>query len=417
MTSSLLSPSLADVVNNEKQTSPITFQNSNQGPESIVRTYHGRGCPCCQGPVMGQQLTVDWAPATFGTVQQLANQLTSGYNGWSYSQTDFRLYWNLGSTGIYPKNGVLKFNVAGTNNQYTDQLGNLAADTDGITDANYLDQIREAFKLLGLVTGITFQEVTGDNADIDFTDNQFGRAYARTIGNALGGGSNFYKNKAHINIDPLSGFYGQPSDGFGGFFYATILHEIYHVLGLGHLGDYNGTVNFDVQAVYKNDYKNLSIMSYVTPASNPYITIPNYTNTDLNNISSTGMVVDAQAIDDLYSSLNFGSSKAFLGDTVYGYNTTITAGQSKVWNQFTTLSATTGYTIVDGGGNDTIDLSGFNTNQSLDLRAFDSNSAITYFSDVNTSQNNLSIAPGSVIENAVGGLGMTLLQEIMPTTP
>ena len=335
---------------------------------SLIRSYHGQSCPCCQGLLKGLQLKVDWAPAEFGTVQQLADQLTSGYNGWAISGNEYKMYWNLGSSGIYPKNGTLTFNVAGTTNQYTDGSGNpVAADTNGITDADYLDQIREAFKLLSLSTGITFTEVTGDSADIDFTDNQSG-AYAETTQN-LGSGSIFYKNKAHINID-TTGNYGLPSSGLGGYFNSTILHEIYHVLGLGHLGDYNGSVNFNTQAVYKNDSKNISIMSYVAPANNPYLSEPNYNGGNHNNM--TGMVAEAQAMNDLYSSFGYGTSKAFTGDTVYGFNTSITSELSKAWNQFTTLSATTGYTIVDGNGVDTIDLSGFSTSQSLDLRAFDS---------------------------------------------
>ena len=173
---------IASLFNTVPETSNDLFASQ------IISEYHGRGCPCCQGLVKGQRLKVDWAPAEFGTVQQLADQLTSGFNGWASSGDDYKMYWNLGSSGTYPKNGTLTFNVAGTNNQYTDESGNLvAADTNGITDTDYLDQIREAFKLLELSTGITFTEVTGDSADIDFTDNQSG-AYAETIQN-LGSGT------------------------------------------------------------------------------------------------------------------------------------------------------------------------------------------------------------------------------------
>ena len=203
----------------------------------------------------------------------------------------------------------IKFNILGSNNSYGHPDTSVQeADTDGITDANYRDQVREAIKLVGLTTGITFTEVTTDDADIDFTDH-FPYAYASSTGISNGSGG-FFRQKSHVNIDP-SGGYGVPSDGLNGYFYQTILHEIYHVMGLGHLGDYNGTVNFETQAVYRNDSRNISIMSYVNPASNPYVTAPNYGGGG-DSINSTGKPADYQAIDDLYSTFEFGSSKAFL---------------------------------------------------------------------------------------------------------
>ena len=382
-------------------TSPLELNNFN----SIINQYHGGGCPCCGGGIQkGIKINVDWAPSSFGTVQQLATQLTSGFNEWS-SSVLYEGYWNLDSSGTYPKDGEITFNVAGTSNVYT-RGSTTAADTDGITDADYLDQIRESFKLLSLSTGITFTEVTGNSADIDFTDHLSG-AYQRTITDTfIGKGSTpstklFYMDKAHVNID-LSGNYGLPSAGLGEFYSKTILHEIYHVLGLGHLGDYNGEVDFDTEAVFKNDHQNLSIMSYVNPADNPFVDMPNIAG-GANSIDSTGMVVDFQAIDDLYAAFGYGSSKAFLGDTIYGFNTNITADNSKIWNQFTTLAAKSGYSIIDGGGTDTIDLSEYSASQILDLRSFDKDSTSTYFSNIAGTFNNLSIAPGTTIENAIGG--------------
>ena len=367
----------------------------NTKSEDIIRKYHGAGCPCCgKGIAKGVQLNIDWNPSSLGTLQQLAYQLTDGYNGWSSSGADYRAYYNLGATGTNAKNGELTFNVLGSTNTYAHpDTGTQQADTDGITDANYLDQVREAIKLIALTTGVTFTEVTTDDADIDFTDH-FPYAYAQSFGGGL-------RSNSHVNIDP-SGGYGNPSDGFNGYFYGTILHEIYHVMGLGHLGDYNGTVDFGTQAVYKNDSRNISIMSYVNPASNPFVTAPNYGGGG-DSINSTGKPADYQAIDDLYSTFGFGSSKSFLGDTTYGYNTSITSGTSKVWNQFTSLIASAGFTIADGGGTDTIDLSGFSNSQKLDLRAFEKDSTTTYYSDINNTLNNLAIAAGTVIENGIGG--------------
>lgn len=56
------------------------------------------------------------------------------------------------------------------------------------------------------------------------------------------------------------------------------------------------------------------------------------------------------------------------------------------------------FCIWDGAGNDTLDVSGYNTNQVINLRAGS-------FSDVGNGRGNVSIARGVVIENAIGGSG------------
>src|SRR5204863_6083394 len=54
--------------------------------------------------------------------------------------------------------------------------------------------------------------------------------------------------------------------------------------------------------------------------------------------------------------------------------------------------------IWDAGGVDTLDASGFTTNQRIDLRSGE-------FSDVGALTQNVAIAYGATIENAVGGSG------------
>lgn len=56
----------------------------------------------------------------------------------------------------------------------------------------------------------------------------------------------------------------------------------------------------------------------------------------------------------------------------------------------------------DGGGNDTLDFSGFSQNQKINLAAGS-------FSDVGGMTGNVSIAQGVTIENAIGGSGNDLL--------
>ena len=56
------------------------------------------------------------------------------------------------------------------------------------------------------------------------------------------------------------------------------------------------------------------------------------------------------------------------------------------------------FTVWDGGGNDTLDFSGFTQNQTINLKA-------ESFSDVGGLRGNVSIAKGVSVENAIGGTG------------
>src|SRR5207253_1772837 len=81
------------------------------------------------------------------------------------------------------------------------------------------------------------------------------------------------------------------------------------------------------------------------------------------------------------------------GDTTYGFNSN--SGRD-VFNA--SLYANAGYTVFDSGGNDTLDYSGFSNNQLINLNP-------ETFSNVGTGVGNVTIARGTVIENAIGGSG------------
>ena len=85
--------------------------------------------------------------------------------------------------------------------------------------------------------------------------------------------------------------------------------------------------------------------------------------------NSSFMTADIIALDDIYSVHGYGSSKAFNGDTIYGFNTNIDESTGAILNQMSTWITTTTFTIVDGSRIDTLDFSGFLDNQRIDLRA------------------------------------------------
>ena len=120
---------------------------------------------------------------------------------------------------------------------------------------------------------------------------------------------------------------------------------------------------------------------------------------------STPMAVDWIALDQIYAAQGFGIANAFQGDTTYGFNTTIPAATSRIFNQLAELIPFTAFTLVDGGGNDTLDFSRFFSNQLIDLRDSDESATNVYGSDIGGNTGNLTIAPGTIIEAAIGGSG------------
>ncbi|WP_373503675.1 M10 family metallopeptidase C-terminal domain-containing protein [Aestuariivirga sp.] len=177
----------------------------------------------------------------------------------------------------------------------------------------------------------------------------------------------------------------------------TAVHEFGHALGLQHPGDYNagdeqpqyGTDNeFDV------DTAQFSIMSYFN-ASNFG---PGWTtaNSWARATVLTPMIYDILAIQQYYGI----DTTTRTGDTTYGFGSTadrsvylFIAAQKPV------------LTIWDAGGaHDVLNVSGFNGSptQLIDLNEGS-------YSDIAGLHNNLGIAFGTVIEDAVGGTGIDVI--------
>ena len=119
------------------------------------------------------------------------------------------------------------------------------------------------------------------------------------------------------------------------------------------------------------------------------------------------MTADVIALDNLYSGLGYGISNSFTGDTTYGFNTNISISVSSAWHNFTSLVSNSSFTITDSGGTDTLDLSGFSNDQTVNLQtpALSETALIpSTVGDGNETQN-LFFSPGTIIENTFGGTG------------
>jgi len=237
----------------------------------------------------------------------------------------------------------------------------------------------------------------------------------------------------------------------GGYGLTTSIHETGHALGLSHPGAYNFSDNFSVTydngAEYAQDSRQYSIMSYwdayETGASSIDWSVMRFV------YSSTPMVHDIYVIQQKYGA----DMTTRTGNTTYGFNATADVTNEAM--RFHTGEMASVFSIWDAGGNDTIDFSGYATPTVIDLREghyssaggtdhqlslaeINANNAAAglpdrtaflydvYFNGVDgvnggeswkeisgstdyLMHDNIGIAYGAVIENAIGGSGNDVL--------
>jgi Ca2+-binding RTX toxin-like protein len=333
------------------------------------------------------------APGPAVSLQALANYLETGY--WSAAEGRPSRFYNVTGAGSGANSGTLFYNVAGFSTSLSTIYGTETADSNGISAAR-ADMVREAFKIYGQVLGINFVETTSTSTAVDFffSDNKSGAYAASQMVSGNGGAIDY----TVINVN--SGWNGGTST-IGDYTFQTFLHEIGHALGLGHQGNYNGSGGFLGDAAFENDSWALSMMSYFDQVENSSTSTTNYSYARL----ISPMSVDWIALNDLYAGQGFGVNHAFTGNTTWGFNTNITTGQSASFANLATLASTNAFTIVDGGGIDTVDFSGFAADQTINLSLASAGSTVGSVSSVGGLTSNMTIAVGTIIENAVGGSG------------
>lgn len=300
---------------------------------------------------------------------------------------------------------------------------------------------REAMQSWDDLVAVSFRETNIDQADITFGNLAsapttqaysrlpFDRVFTNTFVNDQ---SKWIAGDVWVSASQASNF--QLDEGRYGL--QTLTHEVGHSIGLSHPGAYNAaagvSITYGPNAEYAQDTRAYTIMSYFEGGS---ISGTRHFDFHMSTTaySGTPLIHDIAAAQRIYGA----DMTTRTGDTVYGFNSN--AGRDSFDFTLTPAPITA---IWDAGGIDTLDASGYATNQVIDLSpgslssiggvthataptlaqvnanralqgigpvsltSYNANmAALLANAAVGTLTNNVGIAYGATIENAVGGSG------------
>ena len=310
---------------------------------------------------------------------------------------------HLTNQSFWGANGVTAFKW-GSSTQGTGATISYSFDKKSHFSAQEKSTFLKAFSMWESVADVHFVEVK-NHAGVVLTRGHNGAYTTTPTSKGSGTHPGSVTGQALISIDTSApGFDLSGSlDKYGGYGMQTIIHEVGHLLGLGHGGAYNGTVKAKTDQFSAFDDRQYTVMSYISyintdakfAASNPWSGTDWGTDKqgNLRQASHTVQVLDILAIQQLYGA---SQDTPLSGGQTYGFHSNI-KGPLHDFFDFT-VNTSPVVTLFNEGTNNILDLTGYGMDQYIDLRP-------TAFSSVGGLVNNVCIAAGTDIGTAYGGTG------------
>ncbi|MCB9992189.1 MAG: M10 family metallopeptidase C-terminal domain-containing protein [Hyphomicrobiaceae bacterium] len=286
-------------------------------------------------------------------------------------------------------------------------------------DATYQGFVRSVLDEMHDLLGFTFTETTGTSADFLFDGvNGTGNKVLTSEITPTGQLPEFHRAEAQFDVSWTA---NQSSNlGYGSYGYWLIVHNVLHMFGFDHPGAYDITASYFSDAEQKNDTRKVTAMSFFDVEMNGSADSHWFKDngTWVKQYASTPMLFDVLALQESHFGGNFAGyelgANTRKGNTVYGYH----AADSLPDVFDFSVNRAPIVTIYDSGGRDTLDLSG----DTVDVRRFvhynPDHTVAGYsegerqisiidlrpgkFSSTHGMDDNISIAFGTIIENAIG---------------
>lgn len=341
---------------------------------------------------------------SISTIQSLEAAYISGVSANGIATEISYWTWNLDAPPTYDSSA---------GNNYSTKFGSSTSGT-GATISYRFDPAsswtaaeRGAFtataKLWSSVANVTFVDMGSSAAQVTLvrgTDGSANGGFVLSAAANTGTSQLGISSSGHIEIDtsvPAFGPLGTSLSNYGGYPYTTLIHEWGHVLGLGHGGPYDESLDIAASPYTSFDTLAWSIMSYNSETlSGPQYqwgALPADNGLFYGASPTTPMPLDIIAIQRIYG---VAVTTPLSGGQTFGFHSNI-AGEIAKFFDFNQNSNPV-VTLWNKGLNNTLDLSGFAAASTVDLHD-------GAFSSAATMRNNIAIAYGTRIDTAITGPG------------